>query len=277
MNSGIYFIRNIVNDKFYIGSAVNFDSRWSRHKHDLKNDTHHCTHLQHAWNKYGEQAFLFEKYEYVETDKLIKIEQTYLDKYYDYGLNCYNTCPTAGSWLGMKHSEENKKLFSKQKQGSNNIKAKLTEQNVQQIKQYLFENELMIQEIAIIFNIDKTIISKMISGERWKHCFTDEERAKLQQLQQDNRQKRMNGNNNPMFDAIISDKTRSKISNSLKGKMIGTKNPMTKLTEENVIAIKNELQRGELTQKEISKIFNVSQCTIAEINTGKRWAHVKSA
>jgi predicted GIY-YIG superfamily endonuclease len=36
MNGGIYQIRNIVNDKKYIGSTVNFTKRWARHKMMLR-------------------------------------------------------------------------------------------------------------------------------------------------------------------------------------------------------------------------------------------------
>ena len=35
-NSGIYQIRNIINNKIYIGSSANIKKRWSEHKRDLK-------------------------------------------------------------------------------------------------------------------------------------------------------------------------------------------------------------------------------------------------
>lgn len=57
--SGIYAIVNTINNKQYIGSAINIKSRWVDHKKRLRKGNHHCKHLQFAWNKYGESAFSF--------------------------------------------------------------------------------------------------------------------------------------------------------------------------------------------------------------------------
>lgn len=48
--SGIYRIN--INNKCYIGSAVNIKHRWMRHKTQLTNQTHHSILLQRAYNKY---------------------------------------------------------------------------------------------------------------------------------------------------------------------------------------------------------------------------------
>ena len=58
--SGIYKILNIINNKIYIGSAVNIDRRWSEHKSLLTNNKHHSKYLQNSFNKYGTENFLFE-------------------------------------------------------------------------------------------------------------------------------------------------------------------------------------------------------------------------
>lgn len=47
------------------------------------------------------------------------------------------------------------------------------------------------------------------------------------------------------------------------------------LTDEKVIEIRNMIEKG-LTQREISKKFNIEVSNISRINTGKYWAHVKS-
>lgn len=56
----IYIIKNIVNNKLYIGCAIDFISRKWRHSTDLRNNKHHNIHLQRAWNEYGESNFSFE-------------------------------------------------------------------------------------------------------------------------------------------------------------------------------------------------------------------------
>jgi group I intron endonuclease len=60
MDSGIYTIENLVNGKIYLGYAVGFRKRWSKHKSELNNKKHSNCHLQHAWNEYGSDQFKFE-------------------------------------------------------------------------------------------------------------------------------------------------------------------------------------------------------------------------
>jgi group I intron endonuclease len=57
MTFGIYSIRNTVNGKQYIGSAVNMAHRWKLHVCKLLGARHHSSLLQNAWNKYGADAF----------------------------------------------------------------------------------------------------------------------------------------------------------------------------------------------------------------------------
>lgn len=103
MKTGIYCIRNLVNDKIYIGSSVNIESRWKTHKKLLKSNSHHSNILQNSFNKYGKDNFSFEIVSYVENkDNLIKYEQYWLDFFKPE----YNICKVAGSSLGVIRSEE---------------------------------------------------------------------------------------------------------------------------------------------------------------------------
>ena len=114
--SGIYQIRNLVNGKVYVGSAVNLRARMQSHFGELKNNKHNNRHLQRAYDKYGLDKFVFEVLEYVEKDMLLEREQYYIDT-----LNAvkegYNLSPTAGSLLGFKLSEEAKTKISKGNKG----------------------------------------------------------------------------------------------------------------------------------------------------------------
>lgn len=116
-NCGIYKITCKANGKFYIGSAVNFNRRKREHLNCLRNNFHINHFLQSAWNKYGEEAFVFELIEILKEEELILKEQQYLDLYYDEQQICYNMCPTAGSKLGTKLSEETKEKISKSNKG----------------------------------------------------------------------------------------------------------------------------------------------------------------
>lgn len=86
---GIYRIRNIINNKCYYGSSKDINKRWERHKKELAQNKHCNIILQRAWNKYGEDNFIFEIVENCEEDSLFIIEQKYLDQNpkYNIGLN----------------------------------------------------------------------------------------------------------------------------------------------------------------------------------------------
>lgn len=96
--SGIYKIN--INNKCYIGSAVNIKHRWMRHKTQLINQTHHSILLQRAYNKY--QDITFEIMEECPKEELIKREQFWIDTL----APAYNVCKIAGSTLGCKLTEE---------------------------------------------------------------------------------------------------------------------------------------------------------------------------
>jgi len=97
MNSGIYQLRNVINDHVYIGSSYDIDARWSMHKKHLRKGKHHSILLQRAWNKYGEEKFIFEILkDHVNKSGLIVHEQYYFDLLKPE----YNICKIAGNTLG---------------------------------------------------------------------------------------------------------------------------------------------------------------------------------
>lgn len=78
---GIYMIKNLVNNKVYIGSTErSFLSRWKKHFRMLKRGYHYNNHLQLSWNKYSEDNFEFSIIEVTNIDILIK-EKDYIEKY----------------------------------------------------------------------------------------------------------------------------------------------------------------------------------------------------
>jgi group I intron endonuclease len=79
--SGIYQIRNIVNNKVYIGSSQNINKRRKTHWRSLRKNKHHNQYLQASYNKYGENSFVFEVLEYIDNiTELFVYEQKYIDK-----------------------------------------------------------------------------------------------------------------------------------------------------------------------------------------------------
>jgi group I intron endonuclease len=110
-NQGIYRIENTENGKFYVGSSVNLATRWSQHKYNLRRKQHCNKHLQNAWNKYGEDVFLFIIVDEIkEATELVKVEQEYLDNLTPYDREIgYNVNIDATSRLGVKNSDTTNK------------------------------------------------------------------------------------------------------------------------------------------------------------------------
>lgn len=107
MARGIYKIINVVNNKFYVGSAVDFARRKRNHWNQLRKGKHHNRHLQAAWNKYGEQAFVFVHVAELDEAADILAEETKWLRQYVGHPDCYNigteaTAFTTG-WSGAKN------------------------------------------------------------------------------------------------------------------------------------------------------------------------------
>lgn len=116
MISGIYAILNIVNCKYYIGSAVDFADRWRLHKLAFTHNKHHNRHLQKAWNKYGEANFIFVVLEY--TNDLDDREQYWIKELDAINPKSgYNICLYKRNRLGVKASEETRKRLSESHKG----------------------------------------------------------------------------------------------------------------------------------------------------------------
>lgn len=107
MKNVIYKITNIINNKFYIGSATWYSKRKDKHLWTLKKSIHANRYLQNAWNKYGEENFIFEIIEQCNESNLIEREQYWLDFYNCYNRNVgYNIQPNASSPKGCKRTNE---------------------------------------------------------------------------------------------------------------------------------------------------------------------------
>jgi group I intron endonuclease len=133
MRCGIYKITNKVNGKCIIGSSVNMESRLACHKSILKDNKHYNTYLQHSWNKYGEDNFIFEIINLCDKENLLEFEDYFIAAFdsgnRDGGYNLKGATRPARfrklppiteetrkkmslSQTGRKHSEETKKKMT---------------------------------------------------------------------------------------------------------------------------------------------------------------------
>ncbi len=57
---GVFQIKNISNNKVIIDHNIDMESKWNRHKMELKFGNHRNRNLQKDWNEFGEANFVFE-------------------------------------------------------------------------------------------------------------------------------------------------------------------------------------------------------------------------
>lgn len=106
---GVYQIVNKLNNKRYIGSTTkSFKDRWRVWKNDLQKGNA-SSHIQNAWNKYGEDNFNFEIIEVVYNKALVLNREQY---WMDTLKPEYNIRPLAENNFGNKLSEETKRKIS---------------------------------------------------------------------------------------------------------------------------------------------------------------------
>lgn len=111
--SVIYLIRNLLDGKGYVGSAIDIKDRYKAHVRDFNADNN-SAYLQNAWKFHGDDNFILEILEIVDdSSKLIEREQYWMDRLQIYKRkNGYNISPTAGSVRGSKRTESQKKNLS---------------------------------------------------------------------------------------------------------------------------------------------------------------------
>lgn len=77
----IYAITNTVNDKLYIGRTNNPNNRKLCHFSELRRNKHNNPKLQNAFNKYGEESFIFSVIDCGQTEDICRKEEEWFSKY----------------------------------------------------------------------------------------------------------------------------------------------------------------------------------------------------
>jgi len=168
----IYCIENLINGKLYIGSAIGHYRRKGQHFYMLRRNIHWNSHLQSAYNKYGEENLDFKVLEFIETLLDLSEKETFWIKKLnstnrEFGYNIRIDCETN---LGKKWPIESRIKFSLSKKGKIpphlnyveiaklNMK-KIEGTNKETNKKIKFNS---IKEAGELLNIEKTSISKAL-------------------------------------------------------------------------------------------------------------------
>jgi len=115
---GIYCIKNVINNKVYIGKSKNISERWEKHLYALKSNTHPNSHLQSSFNKYGEVNFSFlilDSFEEIEEITLNELEIKLIKEYKSH-IDLYGYNKTFGG-EGASHIDDVKQKISNSLKG----------------------------------------------------------------------------------------------------------------------------------------------------------------
>lgn len=149
---GIYCIKNLYNNKIYIGQSSNIKYRMRKHKECLNGLRHHNYYLQQDWVNYGEKYFVFELLQECNTDELDELEKFYIKKYNNF---IYNQ--TSGGESNYTRSDKTKNMV---------LMSQDTRREVYQINIYgkIINKFLSIRDACRKTGITRDSISKSCNG-----------------------------------------------------------------------------------------------------------------
>ncbi len=154
---GIYKIVNTVTGQCYVGQSQNLRKRVAEHFRLLRKNIHTNPKLQNSFNKYGENAFTYE-FEVIceDTSDLDALENAFLK-----GDACFvepvffNIANEAKVPMrGKKHTEETRKLISKNRRASSFDPRNLEHRKKlsDSITRYYLSDEKHVEKIRFIVN-----------------------------------------------------------------------------------------------------------------------------
>lgn len=173
---GIYFIKNIINNKYYIGQSIKIRSRLLKHI-SIFNSNKYDAPLYRAFSKYGLENF---QYGILDTfndkdftaikKKLDELEIQYILKYNSFGSNGYNqTKGGDGGILGYRMTDEQKHKMS-QIAKENCVLRK--EVFLKDLTDNSIIHAISITALSNITNLERTGLAKALNNKKlFKHRY----------------------------------------------------------------------------------------------------------
>lgn len=235
---GIYLIKNKVNGKGYIGQSIDIKRRYQEHLragqpeiYPQKSERDSNTPIHLAMQKYGVKNFELILLEECSKEELNQKEKEWIKK-----------LQTGIKEKGYNVSEGGQENFGLK--GEYHSQAKLTEDQVKEIKTLLKTTDLSLEEIRSRFPVvkSKSIISLINTGKNW---FDEKEEYPLRK--------------------------------TFKNSSLGSSNPRAKFTEEQVMEIR-KLYSENIPTKEIIAKYNhiATDNAIKAILYNKSYKHLPS-
>lgn len=201
MTASVYIIQNKTNNKIYVGKSKDPEKRWRRHKTiangGKEKHKSHYSLIHSAIDKYGFDNFTFYVIEVFDTNQdALEGEQFWIEyfrswiKEYGYNLTMGGDGAKIGNKnrLGSKMSDKQKIIMSRagvkltnehKLKISNKLKYfkyknhKLKEYQVIEILELYSTGNHLQTDLAIKYDVSKTIINNIIKNKSWQHISRD--------------------------------------------------------------------------------------------------------
>jgi len=156
MAIGIYKFTCKSNGKVYVGQSVNVENRYKGHfnNHDNENLKDYQTKFYRALRKHRFENFTFEIIESLEDSSDLDEREIYWVNFYNSYANGYNS-----NRGGFRVTERNE----------DHPNAKLTNEQVLEIKEKLKNTKITQYELASLYNITQSEISNINTGKKWSN------------------------------------------------------------------------------------------------------------
>lgn len=259
MASGIYKITNLLNNKIYIGRAVNLQKRKTAHfrfthpedysETTIKGEKDMPIHRAMA-KSHNKDDFKFEVVEYCPEEELDEKEQYYIQKFNSFVPNGYNIAKGGMTWPHPK--------------GEQHPNAKLTKEQVAEIKTQLKQG-VSATELVQKYNASLEAISAINNGYNWRDDNETYPLSRLNGLRHytseeilDMREARANGasvkelaKKYNTYTSTISQIVLGKVYKEVGGPLTAGDKPQKNLTEEQVMRYRTEYANTEYTVEQI--------------------------
>lgn len=240
----IYLITNLVNGKRYVGQTIKPIGKRLKEHFKAAFVENRCAIICSAIRKYGKDSFSIEcLQDNVLIDDLDAAERCWIEHYDTFGKTGYNAT-TGGNQCRI--SDETKAKISIALMGhlvSEETRKKISEAQIGTHVGELNSFYGKTHSEETIAQIKKTLTGKMA------------------------------GENNPFYGKKHSEESRKKNSESHIGLQAGEKHPRSKLTEKDVLEIREAAHNG-FSRAILAKQYNVGITAIDKIITRHTWRHI---
>lgn len=271
--SGIYIIRNTIDERVYIGSCLNFEKRFKRHITQLKNGKHHCIHLQRFVDKYGIDILSFGLVEILLdiSRQHIELRENYYLKFYK---NKFNVLEQAFTMAGFKFTEEQterKTKAIKKARGTDEQRKQQSDRANEMWAGDGFKEKRRIAHLPSVQskeyadNMSKIITNRWEDPEYKERVLKAKRKASSSQIVKDKIGK-----------ASAALWQTEDYKSKMIGRAVGSRNGNAKITADIALNIKRWLKDGETISK-ISMLLKITQDIVGDIKRGKTWKHISLA